>query len=141
MVFDVMDWRECEEKFIRKVNKDPEKIESIKESVEKRIKHLNSVEVNADNVSFIVEGLYEIIKELLVVYLLKNGLRSKNHQCLISYFYKNHPEYEAEVLLIARMSYLRNRLDYYGEDIPMDFYKQNRQKFENIIRLLKKLIR
>jgi len=136
-----MDWNYCLENFIKQVEIDSEKIESIKELVEKRIKYLNSIEINKDNVSFIVEGFYEVIKELLVALLLKKGLRSKNHQCLISYFYKNYPNYEAEARLISRISYFRNRLNYYGEEINFEFYEKNKKDFKEIIKILKRLIK
>jgi uncharacterized protein (UPF0332 family) len=136
----IMDWDICLEKYIRNVEKDNEKVESIKETVEKRIKYLDSIDVNKDNISFIVEGFYEVIKELLTALLLSKGLRSRNHQCLISYFYKNYPEYEENVNLISRMGYLRNRLDYYGELIDYEFYKKHRNDFKELINILKKLI-
>ena len=67
-------------------------------------------------------------------------LEQKNHQCLISYFYKNHSNYEREAFLISQMSFFRNRLDYYGEDIPMEFYTKNKEEFEKIIAILLNLI-
>jgi len=75
----------------------------------------------------------------LTALLLKKGLISKNHQCLISFFYTNYKEYEMEANLIAEMCYLRNRLDYYGEKIDFGFYDKNKEKFEKIIKLLEKL--
>ena len=135
-----MNWKECEEKFIKEVSIDQERINSIIDKADKRLKRARNTEINKDTVDLVVEDYYEIIKELLVAYLLKNGIRSKNHQCLISYFYKQNLNYEKEALLISQMSFFRNRLNYYGEDIPMEFYQQNKQEFENIIKLLKKLI-
>jgi len=38
------------------------------------------------------------------------------------------------------MSFFRNRLNYYGEDIPMNFYIENREEFERIVGLLLRLI-
>ena len=135
-----MDWSLCRENFIKNVEVDTEKAASIVEAAKSRIKHIRSIVANKDNVSFIVEGHYEAIKELLVALLLSNGLRSKNHQCLISYFYKNYPDYEAEANLISQMSYLRNRLDYYGEKIDFEFYEKNKEEFDNIADLLIGLI-
>lgn len=136
-----MDWNYCLRNFIKEVEIDIEKIESIKETVEKRVKYSISIGVNEDNVSFVVEGFYEAIKELLIALLLSKGLRSKNHQCLISYFYKSYPDYEAEANLIARMSYLRNRLDYYGETIDFEFYDKHKKEINKIIMVLKRLIK
>lgn len=138
---DIMDWKECEEDFIRQVEADKEKIGSVIETAESRLKFLKSLQADNDNVSFIVEGYYEVIKELLVALLLSKGLRSKNHQCLISYFYHKYPEYEAEAYLIAQMSYLRNRLDYYGENIDFAFYEKNKEEFDKTVELLKRLNR
>jgi len=135
-----MAWQECTRKFIRKVDADNERIDSIKTKAMQRLKRAKSTRISNENISFVVEDYYEVIKELLVAYLLKNGLRSKNHQCLISYFYKKNPNYEGEASLISQTSFFRNRLSYYGEDIPMGFYDKNKEEFEKIINLLLDLI-
>lgn len=135
-----MNWNECEKQFIKKVEIDQSRIKFLVKTSELRIKDIIGKNVTNENVSFIIEGFYEAIKELLSALLLKNGMRSKNHQCLISFFYKNYPEYEKEAHLIGRMSYLRNRLNYYGDLIEFEFYEKNKNEFEKIINLLKKLI-
>ncbi len=138
---DIMDWNECRNDFIREVEIDPAKINSIIKTAESRLEMIKSLEANKKNCSFIVEGYYEVVKELLVALLLSRGLRSKNHQCLISYFYKNYPQYEAEAQLIAQMSYFRNRLDYYGELIGFDFYERNKAGFDKVITIIKNLLK
>ncbi len=133
-----MNWNECEKNFIREVEIDTERIESIKKKALKRLERARSP--FKDDVSLAVEDYYEVVKELLIAYLLKFGIRSKNHQCLISFFYKNNPELETEANLIQQMSFYRNRLDYYGEDIPVSFYEKNKKEFESIIELLIKKV-
>ena len=135
-----MDWEECQDKFIRQVEKDPDKIKSIIDMAMKRFLFIKKQEVDNTNISFLVEGYYEVIKELLVAILLKHGLKSSNHQCLIAYFCKNFPDYEFEAHLISQMSYLRNRLNYYGEKIDYGFYNKNKNEFNRIIKLLKELV-
>lgn len=136
----LMDWGLCEAKFIRKVEVDEEQINFIVETAGKRLEFVKSNKVTNENVSFIVENYYEIVKELLVALLLKNGLKSSNHQCLISYFYKQNPDYEFESNLLSQMSYLRNRLNYYGEKIDFEFYDKNKDEFNKLIDLIKDLI-
>ncbi len=138
---DIMDWRRCEEEFIRRVEFDPAKIGSLADTAEKRLEYVKSMQVNKENASFAVEGYYEVIKELLTALLLSNGMRSGNHQCLISFFYNKYKDYEAEAYLISQMSYLRNRLEYYGELIDFEFYDKNKEEFESVIKLLKVLIK
>lgn len=135
-----MDWNYCERNFVRKVEIDPSKINSLLKTSELRLKDVKNKKVTDDNVSFVIEGYYEIIKELLIALLLSHGLRSKNHQCLISFFYKNYPEYEAEAFLISQLSFLRNRLNYYRELIDKGFYEKNKENFDKIITLLKTFV-
>ncbi len=137
---EIMNWKECESVFIRRVEVDEERIRSLIKKAMQRLNRARDTKVNLENVSFIVEDYYEVIKELLIVYMLKNGLRSKNHQCLISYFYKKNPDYEREAYLIVQMSFFRNRLEYYGEDTPMSFYEKNKGDFEMVIKIIKDLI-
>ena len=136
-----MDWEECEEKFIRKVQVDQNKIKSILKAVEKRQIMISKLGADKDTVSFVVENYYEIIKELLVALLLSKGLKSSNHQCLISYFYKNYPELESYTHLTAEMCFLRNRLTYYGELIDYSFYDKNKDKIIKIVLKLKEILK
>lgn len=132
----IMDWNYCEKNFIRKIEIDLERVESIIDKAKKRLKRCKDTEVNEEMISFIVEDYYDVIKELLIAYLLKNGLRSKNHQCLISYFFKQNQDMENECILIQQMSFFRNRLNYYGEEIPMKFYLKNKNNFNILIKLI-----
>jgi len=136
-----MNWEECEKAFIRKITPDKEKIQSILDTAIKRKKYVESQKADNETVSFIIEGYYEIIKELLIALLLKNGMKSKNHQCMISYFYRNYQDYEFEARLISQMCYLRNRLNYYGEIIDLAFYDKNKENILKTIDLLQNMIK
>src|SRR3989344_5423640 len=125
-MLNLMDWRGCREKSIVRI-------------ALLRLERARNIKVKS--VSLIVEDYYEVIKELLTAYLLKNGLRSRNHQCLITYFYRENFDYEREAHIISQMSFFRNRLDYYGEEIPEEFYKKNKEDFEKIIKILINLIK
>ena len=136
-----MDWNECEEKFIRNVTIDKNKIKAILKAAEKRQLIIDKIGAAKETISFVVENYYEIIKELLVALLLSKGLKSSNHQCLISYFYNNYPELESYAHLIAEMCYLRNKLEYYGELVDYSFYDKNKDKIKKIILKLNELIK
>ena len=141
MKSNIMNWKICEKKYLRKVSLDIERVKSIQKMALLRLSRARATKVSSDKVSLIVEDYYEVIKELLVAYLLKNGLRAKNHQCLISYFYKRNPDKEREANLIGQMSFFRNRLGYYGEKIPYDFYKDKKEEFEHLVDVLFELLK
>lgn len=134
-----MSWKECEKKFIRKASVDPEKIHSIVEMAQERLEFVKSIKVTEKNASFVFDDYYEIIKELLIALMLKSGIRSKNHQCLFTFFDKNF-DYSFEVNTMKQMNFLRNRLNYYGERIEFSYFRENYKSFEKIIKLLLKLI-
>jgi len=137
---EIIDWEICKQEFIKERTPDLNQIASIKETANNREQLIETIEINDKNASFIVEGYYEVIKELLTALLLKNGFRSKNHQCLISYLYKKFPEYEAEAYLVGELCFLRNRLDYYGEKIKLDYYLKNKTNIINTIAILRKIL-
>lgn len=138
---ELMGWIACERQFIRRVEIDWERISSMEKKAMQRLERAKTAGGSPSQVSFIVEDYYEVMKGLLIAYALSFGIRSKNHQCLISFFYRENPDFETEARLIARMSFYRNRLEYYGEDTPLSFYEANKESFEGIIRLLRDLLR
>ncbi len=72
--------------------------------------------------------------------LLKNGLKSDNHECLISYLKKNYPSYEYETNIIFGLKNIRNRINYDGFFVDKQYLIKNKLEFEHIIELLIKLI-
>lgn len=136
MTREFMDWKECERSFIRKASIDKAKISSLLEASAKRVRFLESIPSHGDNASFIVEGYYEAIKELLTALLLKHGMRSSNHQCLISYFYKAYPEHEGIAHFLLLLNHIRNRLNYYGELVESGFYAENKGRMHEAVSVL-----
>jgi len=141
MKLEIMNWNKCELEFVKKVEVDLNRIESLKKTSLLRLNRARSTHASKENISLIVDDYYEAIKELLVAYLLKNGFKSKNHQCLISYFAKMNPLLERESLLLSQMSFFRNRLEYYGEFVPVEFYSTRKEEFEHLVNVLLKLIK
>ena len=74
---ELMSWIECEKQFIRKVEVDWERIASMEKKAMQRLARANTADVNAQQVSFIVEDYYEVMKGLLICYELGFGIRSK----------------------------------------------------------------
>ena len=136
-----MPWEECTSKFIRNVYPDPARINSILDLAKERWDFARSISLTEKNVSFIFDEYYEVIKELLVALMLKRGMRSGNHQCLFAFFAKDFPNYESEVNTISQMSFLRNRLEYYGERVDYTYFRENYKSFDEIVTLLFKLLK
>ena len=72
--------------------------------------------------------------------LLKHGLKSDNHECLISFFKDKFPQYDYEAKAIYQLKEVRNRVTYDGVFVKEDYIKRNVLEFKNIITLLDNLI-
>jgi len=84
MAKEIMDFERCKKEFIRKVEVDKEKIKSILKMVKIEQEILSKIDIDPNTASKLAKDYYEIIKELLTALLLSNGLKSSNHECLIS---------------------------------------------------------
>lgn len=137
---EIMNWQKCLEEHIIKVDKDSEKIKSIIRMCDIRLKIVKQIKINQETASVIAYDYYEIIKELLTALLLKNRLKSDNHECLISFFKQNFPEYEYETKIIHQLKDVRNRVSYDGIFVKKEYVETNKLEFQHIIYLLKKLL-
>lgn len=126
-----MPWEECLDCHVKQVEIDGFRINSLLDSVKRRLRMTKSMNKNFKE--YIIEQYYEIIKELLTAFMLKGGYKSNNHQCLFTYFYIKNPNNEYDVMLIKKLGYLRNRSQYYGEKIPSSFYDNKKNDIIEII--------
>ncbi|MDI6738667.1 MAG: hypothetical protein QME12_09245 [Nanoarchaeota archaeon] len=81
----LMPWNDCIKAHIKEVEPDKQKISSIVKMCLVRMRVVDRIELDAETASVIAEDYYEIIKELLTALLLKEGLKSDNHECLIRF--------------------------------------------------------
>jgi len=121
---EIMNWQQCLEDHIKKVNPDNEKIKSIIRMCDIRLKILKQIRIDKETASVIASDYYEVIKELLTALLLKNHLKSDNHECLISFFKQNFLEYEYEANIIHQLKDIRNRVSYDGVFVKKNILRQ-----------------
>jgi len=140
MAKEIMNFERCKKEFIRKVGIDLDKIKSILKMVSLELKIISKIAVNSDSASKLAKDYYEIIKELLIALLLSNGLKSSNHECLVSFLKTNYHQYEYEIKIIHELKDIRNRISYDGYFVDKDYINKNKSEFEHIIELLEKLI-
>ena len=99
----------------------------------------NSVANDDETASIIATDYYEVIKELLTALLLKNGLKSENHECLISFF-KNNYDFDYETNILRQLKNVRNRASYDGVFVKKEYVDTNKLEFHHIIKLLNTLL-
>ena len=137
---EIMNWKICLKDHIKKVEPDKDKIKSIQKMSSIRLRVTKSIKLDEETASIIATDYYEIIKELLIALLLKNGLKSSNHECLLSFFKHTFPQYRYEASIVHQLKDVRNRVSYDGIFVKKDYISNNQLEFEHIIELLNGLI-
>jgi len=135
-----MPFEECINNHLKKVVKDENQINSLLKISNARVKAIKQININDETASIVLEGYYEAIKELLSAYLLKQGLKSDNHECLIAVFRNKFPNYDYESDFIYNIKELRNKINYNGLFIKKSYLNRNLLEINHILKLLKKEI-
>ena len=130
---ELMDWGQCTKEYIREVDVDIDKVNSILRMCTVRLRIVKGIGLDGETASVIAEDYYEIIKELLTALLLLHGLKSDNHECLIAFFKRTYSDKEYEVGVIFELKRIRNRISYDGFFVDEMYVQMNRLEFEHII--------
>lgn len=118
-----MDWKDCNYyKFTKKVNIDKGLINSLINSSENRLKSAEALKLNEVTSSSKFSLFYESLREILEVIALKKGFKIYNHECFVS-FLKEVCREEEFSNIFDRIRTLRNKLNYYGESLSVQFSK------------------
>lgn len=124
---------------VRKQTKDTALAKSIIKDSFQRLNFVKSHSINKDNSKYILENIYESLRELADAKLLIDGFKSYSHEATISYLKKFKEFREEEIVYFDELRRKRNGIKYYGEDVDITDVKSSLDFAEKIIPKLKKL--
>ena len=126
---------------INKVVKDKEKAMSLLKLIELREKNIKNLE-KEEFATLIVEGYYEIIKELITAIMSVDGYKTLSHELLVGYIAKFYKEFSMfEINTIDQLRKTRNDIAYRGIIINMDYLERNEKPILKIIKALKEKVK
>ena len=129
-----MDWKECLKKKVRRKRPNAEEARSLLNVAEKRMSFISSAGNRRKFPSLIVEGYYEVIKELVTALMSLRGFKSYSHECLTGFLREFHSEFSAEELvLIDQMRKIRNDINYRGAFLEYSYLEMNEDAITGII--------
>ena len=137
----MMEWDE-ESKEVSKVAKDEEKAKSLMSMAtirEEALKNINTEQFT----SIVVEGHYEIVKELITALTALAGYKIvRSHKMLIAYLKHHYTEFEEyEIIILDELRKIRNKINYNGFNVKKQYWERNKYEIRNIIKKLKSIIR
>ncbi len=133
----MQEWDESSDQ-ISKISSDLEKAKSLLQLVELREKDLKTK--TEEFTTLIVEGYYELIKELITAIMSIDGYKTLSHELLVGYLAKFYKEFPAsEIALIDQLRKTRNDIAYKGIIIQSEYLNRNKDNILAIILKLKHL--
>ena len=120
---------------VSKITPDKEKAKALLQIVELRERDLKTK--GEEFTTLIVEGYYEIVKELITALMSIDGYKTVSHELLVGYLAAHYKEFStAEIIAIDQLRKTRNDIAYRGAMIKPEFLTRRK---EDILKLIGKL--
>ncbi len=126
---------------IIKITPDKEKAKSMLNLIENREKFLPLINIKEFS-TIAAEHYYEIIKELVSIFLMLNGTKTTGenaHKEMIEELAKYQEFSQWEISLLDDLRIKRNKSYYEGKQIMPIYLETNKEKLKTIIKKLKSL--
>jgi hypothetical protein len=119
---------------IYRIQKNQDRAKSLVKAAEQRMSELAKIR-NLVSESRIVEFYYDIVKELILGLMYKDGYKTLSHVSMIEYLRANYSEYfdDEHIQLIDLLRRKRNDVSYYGKLISSSFLYQKEDKIKLIL--------
>ena len=133
------EWEEYSED-VSRISPDKEKAKSLLQVVSLREKNINAM--NPDEfATLIVEGYYEMVKELITAIMSIDGWKTTSHELLVGYLAKFYKEFsQAEIYVVDQLRKTRHDISYRGVAIKPDYLTRNKDSILKIINKLKQTV-
>lgn len=107
---------------------------SLIKNTKKDIEFLNSLIINEQSSRKLMVNYYDALRSILEAVAILDGYKIYSHEAF-TYFLKGKNE-EIISNKFDRFRKIRNSINYYGEDIPVETAKENITEIKNIIKIL-----
>lgn len=132
----MQEWNEMSDQ-VSRITPDKEKARALLKIVALREKNITMMKPD-ELATLIIEGYYEIIKELITAIMSIDGWKTTSHELLIAYLEKFYKEFSyAEIYTIDQLRKTRNDIAYRGVIVRQDYLTRNRNDILQITDKLK----
>ncbi len=93
-------------------------------------------EKRTGNYSRLFSNRYDVMRMLIHVLAILDGIKPGDHKCIAAHICLKHPEYELDWETLETMRLLRNGIQYRGQAITRETWMSCKTRFEIYIRSL-----
>jgi len=135
----MLGWDEMSEN-VSRITPDKEKARGLLQVIVLREKNIGAMKGD-EFTTLVVEGYYEIIKELITALMSVDGWKTVSHELLIGFLARFYKEVsQAELHTIDQLRKTRNDISYRGVMISQDYLTRNKDAILKIIGKLKRVV-
>ncbi len=124
---------------VKKKKKDTARAKSLIAEAENRKIYVKSIPFSKNNANYIIEGAYDVIRQLVDAKLVSEGYKTSSHDARVSYF-QNLNFSKGEVEFLQELKDIRNKIDYYGIINDLDYAEKVLKFLDKIYNRLKELV-
>ncbi len=119
---------------LMRIKPDKERARSLVKLAQLRFEKIKTFNEDTES-SLIIEGFYEICKELITSILFADGYKTLGHKELIEYVKEAYSQAlsQEDIQLLDQLRKLRNSIVYYGEMIDPSYIKRNKSYILDLI--------
>ena len=118
----------------RTASKDKSLAKALIQNAKRDIGFLDSLKINEQSSRKLMTNYYDVLRSIIEAISSLDGYKIYSHEAF-TYFLKEKNE---EILSIKfdRFRKIRNSINYYGEDIPVEETKENIREIKKMIKIL-----
>ena len=125
-----------EKKLVKKISPDHALAKSLQKTAEKDLTFLKNTPINQDSARKITSNYYDVLRSLIEALTTLDGYKMYSHEAYTHYLKEKGEEHLAEKY--DRYRKIRNKINYYGEDINTEEAKEYTKEITQLIEILKK---
>lgn len=111
------------EKDVKKKGKDEARARSLSEEAEKRKKFVERISLSDEDANYIIENIYDVIRQLIEAKLSLEGYKSYSHEATVSYL-KKLDFSDNQIRFLDELRKIRNGIKYYGNKSDKEYTKK-----------------
>jgi len=99
--------------WIKEKTPDEARARSVIEEAEHRLKFFKDMKINESSTNYIIENMYDVIRELIEAKMLIDGYKTYSHEAIVSYL-KVLEFQDSEIKFVDTLRETRHKTKYYG---------------------------
>lgn len=127
------------EKDVKKKSKDLVRAKSLLDEAEKRKKFVERISLSDKDANYIIENIYDVIRQLIEAKLSLEGYKSYSHEATVSYL-KKLDFSDNQIRFLDELRKIRNGIKYYGKKSDKGYTKKVLDFMKEIYGKLKEIV-